>query len=613
MLAPRLSPLFIIAALGGAVASWSSAARAGGWQEAHESSDDVRLDVGPDGIATVQHHLRYRIVAGHFKSFDLVGIDPRADVAPDAVLTPEKGGVEVPVRIEPVPKAPGTVRILIDEGKGLTRGAYVVDVKYRLDLVATNVLTRDGAMWKLAWTGPPAPEGHDGARVIFDIPTAPTEPRLAAAAESTTTLATLRRGAERDELELVRAHVPRGEAVVWAARLDPKAFPRVTSPELRPPPPPEVAPPSAIRTNVRRGLAAVGFSLLAGGLAALLRYKQRRVRLAATMRGASARPLVALPWGLGPFAYGVVTAFALALLLWSSPVAGAFLVALAMALGSHRAPVPIARPRGPGAWRPLDGAHAFVADDIGPLPTDVLDVAQRRARIVFAAATIAIGVAAALLRSRIPQIAVALPLTSAALVPLFVTGTRAQLVPTPTELGARLLRPVRDLLASTLDLAHVDLGALGRVVAGRRAEAACVDELRLVCSPHDRTPGLRTIEIAAATVPGGHGAVPEIFVRFDDRSATADRIAALALGAPIVAGRVPEERVVRLSPEEPTPAAAAALVAKLVLALEGRRASDRPELGRSEDAAPRRTWRGKERRRLLAAAFFRRAAPATAR
>src|SRR4051794_8767350 len=41
------------------------------------TSYDVRLEVGPDESRTVQHHLRYRIIAGHFKTFDLVGIDPR--------------------------------------------------------------------------------------------------------------------------------------------------------------------------------------------------------------------------------------------------------------------------------------------------------------------------------------------------------------------------------------------------------------------------------------------------------------------------------------------------------------------------------------------------------
>lgn len=588
----------------------ASPARAGTWQEAHESADDVRLEVGPDGIASVQHHLRYRVVAGHFKSFDLVGIDPRAELSPDAVLTAEKGGAETPVRVEPVPKTPGTIRILIDEGKGLTRGTYLIDVKYRLDLVATNVLTRDGAMWKLSWTAPPTPEGHDGARVVFDLPTAPTEPRLAAAAESTTTLATLRRSVERDELELVRAHVPRGEAVVWAARVDPKAFPRVTSPDLRPPAQLEAAPPAMIGTSTRRGLVALGFAILAGALAAILRLKQRTVRAAAEQRGARARPLVALPWGIGPFVYGAVTALALALLLWSSPVAGALFVALAMALAAHRSPAPIARPRPPGAWRALPDAQAFVPERARPLPSDVLDVAHARARWILLGATVLVGLLAWGLRAFVPQIGIALPLTWAAVVPMFVTGTRAQLVPTAPELGARLLKPARDVLAATLDLEHVELGTIGRVVANAESDAPVVDEIRLVCSPKDRTPGLRAIELAIATAPGGYGAVPEIFVRFDHGSATADRIVHLATEPPVASGRAPEERVVRLSPEEPTPPSAAALVAKLALALEGRRASDRPEPRQAPELAP--AWRGEERRRSALRAAFRRAAPAAA-
>ena len=576
----------LLASTGAVFVLWSGAAGAGGWQEMHETSDDVRLEVGPDGIATVQHHLRYRIVAGHFKTFDLVGVDPRAEVAPEAVLTPERGGAETLARVEPVAKSPGTLRILIDEGKGLGRGTYVVDVKYRLDLVATKMLTRDGAMWKLAWTAPPAPEGHDGARVIIGVPSAPTEPRLAAAAESNTTLATVRRTTERDELELVRAHVPRGEAVTWAARIDPKAFPRVTSPELRPPPVAEAAPPSLIASNVKRVLVAAGLALLAGALAALLREKQRAVQAAAALRSARARPLLPLPYGIGPFAYGIVTALALATLLWWSPVAGALLVALAMALAAHRAPSPVVRPRGPGAWRPVSDPKALLPGTTSPLPTDPLDIATTRARITFGAVVLGLVGACWLLRPHVPQIAIALPLASAAIIPIFVTGTRAQMAPTPTELAARLLRPARDLLAATIDLSHVHLGTIGRVVG----DGGALDEVRLACAPRDRTPGLRAIELALATSPGGHGAVPEVFLRFDDGSPAAERIARLATGAPIVVGRTPEERVVRLAPDEPTPKSAAALVAKLALALEGRRATDR-----TDPPAPVR-WRGIERR-----------------
>ncbi|HVJ88665.1 MAG TPA: hypothetical protein VM580_02610, partial [Labilithrix sp.] len=356
MLGHRLARLVVGAAcvtLSFVTPAFAPPVEAAGWQEMHETSDDVRLDVGPDGMATVQHHLRYRIVAGRFKTFDLVGVEPRIEVAPEAVLTPEKGGEESIARVEPLPKAPGTLRLTIDEGKGLGRGAYVVDVRYRLDLVATKMLVRDGAMWKLSWTAPPAPEGHDGARVTFAVPSAPTEPRLAATAESPTTLATVRRGVESDELELVRAHVPRGEAVTWAVRVDPKAFSRVTAPELRPPPAPETRPPSLIGSTLGRVLVACGFAVLAGALAALLREKQRAVRAASELRGVRQSPVVTLPWGAGPFVYGIVTSLAFATLLWWSPIVGAFLVALAMALAAPRTPASIGKPRGPGLWRPI--------------------------------------------------------------------------------------------------------------------------------------------------------------------------------------------------------------------------------------------------------------------
>src|SRR5690349_963799 len=76
------------------------------WQEMHETSDDVRLEIGPDGVATVAHRLRIRVVAGHFKTLELAGIDARAQVAPQALVTAEKGGAELPARVEADPKLP---------------------------------------------------------------------------------------------------------------------------------------------------------------------------------------------------------------------------------------------------------------------------------------------------------------------------------------------------------------------------------------------------------------------------------------------------------------------------------------------------------------------------
>jgi hypothetical protein len=120
-------PLLVsLALLGLAVAP--PVAEAKGWEEVHQTSDDVRVTVGPDGVATVQHHLRYRVVAGHFKSLDFAGVDPHADLVAESTILPEKGG-EIPARVEANPRSPGAVRILYDEPRGLGRGVYVVDVK----------------------------------------------------------------------------------------------------------------------------------------------------------------------------------------------------------------------------------------------------------------------------------------------------------------------------------------------------------------------------------------------------------------------------------------------------------------------------------------------------
>lgn len=575
--------------------TFSLAAHAGGWQEMHETSDDVRVELDKDGVATVSHHLRYRIVAGHFKTFEIAGIDPRAEVMPEAVISKEKDGSEVAARVEVSPKSKDTIRVMIDEGKGLTRGAYVFDVKYKLNLVATKMLTRDGAMWKVAWTAPPAPEGHDGARVIFDLPTAPTEPRIAGANETSTTLVTLRRGGERDELELVRAHVPRGEAVTWMARLDPKALPAVVAPELRPTAAPEVGPPSLIASNLSRIVAASVFAAITGILAMLLRAKQGRVRSTAEARAATARPLVPVPLGLAPFAYGVTMSGALAALLWWSPVVGAVLVAVAMALATHRAPVEAPRMRSPGAWRPVSD-HDVLLPKTMKGPSDAFDVGSFVGKLTLVLLALGLVAAAWLLRRHVPQIAVALPIVATALVPIFVTGTRAQLAPVPMDLAARVLRPVRDALSSKIDLTHVELSTIGRVVAAKEKTAGeRIDELRLACAPRDRMPGLRSVELALATSSTSHGAVvPEVLVRFEQGSSVAARMARLAPATTSMPGRAREERVVRLYPEEPTAPAMASMLADLLGSLEGRRDEDRGTGG--SDALRRGRYRGPERR-----------------
>ncbi|MEA2747669.1 MAG: hypothetical protein QOI41_1812 [Myxococcales bacterium] len=557
-------------AVGAAGLFGSTGADARGWEEVHQTSDDVRVTVGADGIAVVQHHLRYRVVAGHFKTLDFTGVEPTAELVAETTALAEKGG-ELPAHVTPNPKTPGAVKIAFDEPRGIGRGVYVLDVSYRLDLVAAKMLVRDGAMWRLAWTAPPSPEGHDGARVVFELPSAPTEPRLASPEQAATTLATLRREPDKDELELVRAHIPRGEAVTWSARVDPKAFPRVTSPELRPPAA-AVAASVPVPNHVPLVLIACALAAIAGAFATALGMKQGFVARACAAASVRARPLLPLRWGLGPFVYGAAATGALAALLWGTPAYGAALVVLAMLLGTHRSPAPIARPRGPGRWQPIADSEVLVARPRAAMPGDALDIGTRAGKLTSLAVVMALATVAFVLRTRLAGAAIAIPLVSAALVPLFVTGTRAQLPRGPAELAALVLGPARDALARLVDLAHVDV----RCVARFREGTTSYDEVRLSCAPADRIPGLRSIELALATLePAAHAALPEVLVRFDDASEAASKIAQLAPGIRVVTGRGPDEKVLRLAPRVPTPAGAARLLARLASDLEGRRASDR--------------------------------------
>lgn len=569
-------------------------AEARGWEEVHQTSDDVRVAVGPDGIATVTHHLRYRVVAGHFKALDFAGVEPTAELVAQSTALPEKGG-EIPAQVIANPKVPGAVKITFDgEPRGLGRGVYVLDVKYRLDLVAAKMLVRDGAMWRLAWTAPPSPEGHDGARVVFEIPSAPTEPRLASPEQAATTLATLRREPDKDELELVRAHIPRGDTVTWSARVDPKAFPKVVSPELRPPVS-VVTAAVPVPNHVPAVLVACALAILAGGLAIALGTKQSLFARACDAASVRARPLLPLRWGLGPFAYGAASAGALAALLWGTPAYGAMLVVVAMALAAHRSPVSLARPRGPGRWQPIQDEDVLVARPREPAPGDLFDIGTRKGKLVALGVALVVAAVAFVLRTRVAGAAVAIPLVAAALVPLFTTGTRAQLPRSPGELAARVLGPARDTLARLVDLAHVEVRCLARFREG----TSTYDEVRLSCLPADRIPGLRSIELALATLePGAPAALPEVLVRFEDGSEAASKIAQLAPGIRVVTGRGPEEKVLRLSPRAPTPAGAARLLARLAADLEGRRASDRKPSAKAPASRPSasRGFTGADRR-----------------
>ena len=392
--------------------------------DARFSGDEVRITVDDAGLARVEHAIGYRVTGSLPTGFDLTGVEPEAAVEPMASVTVRGLDGETPASAHVERKTERALHVTLDGPPRRPSGqtTLVVHVRYTVDLVRAGLLTLDGALWRLSWTAPVAPEGYDAARVIFDFPAAPTEPRILAADGTTADdgrVMTLRRGAERDELELERPHVAKAEAAQWTARVDPRAFPRVRDPSLHPE---SFTPREPAQT---RGTGAALVAALAGLLfGALARAKWAAFARACEARGVVARGVIGVipPLGRTSLA-GAALAAGIAAEAASLPIWGAVGVILAMVLVVARAPRLSRAPRGPGQWLALSPAEAFAADR----DFDLLDAATPAGKLTglsVVLASIALGFA---LGSIDCAWAWLVPLDALALLPIFVTGSRHQL------------------------------------------------------------------------------------------------------------------------------------------------------------------------------------------
>ncbi len=541
--------------------------------EVHFTGDDIRVTVDSAGQARVEHALAYRVSGGPLKGLDLAGIEPEAVLDPVAPVAAD-GELRNAAHVER--KGDRALHVTMDPGQKFEKGhtTLVVRVGYGVDLVAAHELVSDGAMWRIAWTAPLAAEGYDGARVVLDLPGAPTEPR-AAAADGTVSddgrVVTLRRGAERDELEMTRPHVARGEAASWMARVDPAAFPGVRDPSLRPapeapPPPPE---------NAWKGWAVAAVCGLLFAFA--VQAKGRRFGAACAAHGLPCAGLVANVPLLGrALVAGVAATGAVLLEERSLPAWGAGAIALAMVFAAHRTPHTRLAPRGSGQWFALAPDEAFA---VRP-ESDVLDGATGAGRVFFllwVAAAVGLGL---LLRPLDLAWAWLVPLDALAFLAISFTGSLAQLPPDrATAPGRRLLLLHRALKKDqTLRVAPYARVPVGGTVP---------DELRLLVRPRASMEGVVGIEVGVAWIatPSGYASETEILVRVREASSAAARIAALAPGRPVVPGRKTDERVLRLVPTFGSRAGAVSLVKRLAKELRDRR--------KTLAAA---SWRGLERR-----------------
>ncbi|WP_437935428.1 hypothetical protein [Sorangium sp. So ce341] len=651
-IARRPGPALLLPLLA-ALVSIAFALPARAWVEVHVAGDDVRLAIDRAGAATVEHKVTLKISGGPLRALDIQGVDPDAELDPGSYAAPlkaaEAGSLAsaTPVALELLPpdlrpredgsRRPAALRARFD-GRGLSRGVFVLFFRYRTDLMKRGLIQLDGPSARIAWTGPVWDDGYDSARLTVAIPAAPDEPRVdeapaGAAGEPSaegalaapSTLSTLRRSVDKDELELLRPYTPKAEPIRWAIRADARAFqPEPTAARPGADALGRLSDAAAASPDRSRTLYLAAGAALFALYSALVALKAREHERLARAAGALPRPLVPIP--LAPRAalagLALVAGVALELLLRDG-TAGAALVAAATALAAHRTPRPeraAAALRRPGKWLPVAEAEAFREP---PRVRGVyLDVSTHAGKALLAALLAALGAGVYAAAGASPYHAHLLALDATALLAIFCTGRLAELPADPAARPVAFLRDVARRVRRSLKApasaaprpaAKAPAGAAQGEAAKGSARAAAkaatatelrvvgrlripdgspdADELRLGLSPRAALPGFVAIEVGVVYAPGAGGSIglPEVLLRVAPGSPCERAVERLAKSGRSSRGRRPGERVLAFTPRLPTArmtAAIAAALARAVSAPPAGAAPTRPQ-GAGAPRAPR--------------------------
>lgn len=585
--ASRLGPA--LAALLVAVAALLFARRAQAWVDVHPTADDVRVVVDATGHARIEHRIALRIAGGPLRSLDLVGVDPDAVPEAGAYVVPGRDAATTslasatPVGAELAAATgkpaddgsprPTRMRLTFEAGRGLSRGVYVVVVRYATNLGARGLIRPAGAMTGIRWQSLVWDEGFDSARTTFELPPAPTEPRADEQAptatddgvERPTILSSVRRSSDKDEIELVRPFVPKGEVIHWAIRVDPHALgsrPSELAPAAAKPPAT-----NALLEEDQRPLALAAAAAVALVYALLVAIKGLEVKRHAAAASVQPRPLLPLPLGLRAPLAGISLAGGVALeLILPTGTAGAIAVAIATALAAHQTP---RRPKSaslhrPGRWLTITEAEAFQSPPRAR--GALLDVSTRAGKLLFTLAVGGLVVGVAALAEPMPYHAHLLAFDLPALLVLFGTGRIAELPPDPVLAAGRILRDITRRIRKAMK-GGADLRIVPRIHVP--SESPDADELRVLVIPRSPIEGFRALELGVVFVHGAGGsiALPEILLRVTTGSACERALGRIARHGRSMRGRKLEERVLAFSPRLPTVRMTAALAAALAVAV----------------------------------------------
>ena len=553
------------------------------WVESEVRSHVATIDVDRAGLAVITQDLTLAVRGGPLPGIELAGVDLDAEPLPDAMVTAVSG---TKARLPPTPlliekRDDGTLRIEIDREKGLRTGIYLFHFQYRTNLLKRDLIRREGNEAEVRWVGPRFNQGIDSARALFRLPAGPLPPTLPGADASAgriddsdalggVFIGNLHRLADKDELDIVRPHVSRGEPVVWRVRTSAKVFDALANPA----PAPRLAASAQSAHVLALGSAAQPRQRLTWWLCAALGAlayafavagKWRIFSGLCTARSATPRALVPLPIGPRAAASGTLLAAAFVSAAWfDQATLGAALLTFAMALAVQYAVPAKVVLRGPGQWLPLSEAEAFKRS-AEQLPGRFLDAGTWPGLVVFAALGMSFGVGALLLFARAPYQALLLLLGSPCLLPLFFTGRMAQLPADPATRPRAVLASISKKLRRSEGIKVVPWARIPE-----RAREA--DELRLLVQVQGALRGLVGVEVGVeySAGVGGSGAALFVLVRAREGSLA---VSALPRDVVWTRGRKADERAAVLRPRLPTQAQCVTLVLELAQLLREDEAS----------------------------------------
>jgi hypothetical protein len=192
-------------------------ASAAAWVETAVRGHEVRVEIAADGKAVIRHELLLKVRGGPMKFLEVAGIGTQIEPLPDAIVRRAVEGSHGAWPLTVSSMEEGSLRLGITAERGIRGGSYLFRFSYSTDLRETSRISPLAEGVEITFIGPRLSSGVDSAKVTFSVPRGARAPRLIEFEQGAVNvlLGEVRRGPERDEIELVRAHLATGEPAVW--------------------------------------------------------------------------------------------------------------------------------------------------------------------------------------------------------------------------------------------------------------------------------------------------------------------------------------------------------------------------------------------------------------